>query len=127
MRILNIIFNTEIKYQQYGKLRKFRHKNFRSNFDPGKTHKGKTSERGFFIIIELLRNFFYNSLIFSKNTSLSQKIYARLLQKNSRMQRFEICTRNPYNCTTATTINDVRNSSKIMPLFCVCCTLFFVH
>ena len=58
MRILNIIFNTEIKYQQYAKLGKFRHKNFRSNFDPGKTHKGKTSERGFFIIYGLLRNSF---------------------------------------------------------------------
>jgi hypothetical protein len=57
MRILNIVFKAEIKYQQYAKLRKFRHKNFRSNFDPGKTHKGKTSERGLFIIIELLRNF----------------------------------------------------------------------
>ena len=57
MRILNIVFNAEIKYQQYAKLRKFRHKNFRSNFDPGKTHKGKTSERGFFIVTELLRNF----------------------------------------------------------------------
>jgi hypothetical protein len=79
MRILNIVFNAEIKYQQYAKLRKFRHKNFRSNFDPGKTHKGKTSERGLFIIIELLRNLFYNSLIFNKNTNLSQKIYARLL------------------------------------------------
>jgi hypothetical protein len=110
MRILNIVFNAEIKYQQYAKLRKFRHKNFRSNFDPGKTHKGKTSERGLFIIIELLRNFFYSSLIFSKNTNLSQKIYARLLQKNSRMQLLEICTRNPYNCTAATTINAVRNS-----------------
>jgi hypothetical protein len=35
-----------------------RHKYFRSNFDPGKTHKGKTSERGICIIYELLRNSF---------------------------------------------------------------------
>jgi hypothetical protein len=57
MRILNIVFNAEIKYQQYAKLRKFIDRDFWSNFDPGKTHKGKTSERGLFIIIELLRNF----------------------------------------------------------------------
>jgi hypothetical protein len=35
-----------------------RHKYFRSNFDPGKTHKGKTNERGICIIYELLRNSF---------------------------------------------------------------------
>ena len=64
MRILNIIFNVKIKYQQYAKLRKYRHKDFRSNFDPGKTHKGKTSERGLFIIYELLKNFFYSIFIF---------------------------------------------------------------
>jgi hypothetical protein len=64
MRILNIVFNAEIKYQQYAKLRKYRHKDFQSNFDPGKTHKGKTSERGLFIIYELLRNFFYSIFIF---------------------------------------------------------------
>jgi hypothetical protein len=58
MRILNIIFNAEIKYQQYAKLRKYRHKDIWSNFDPGKTHKGKTSERGLCIIYELLRNYF---------------------------------------------------------------------
>ena len=66
MRILNIVFNAEIKYQQYAKLRKFIDRDFWSNFDPGKTHKGKTSERGLFIIYELLRNLFYNSLIFNK-------------------------------------------------------------
>jgi hypothetical protein len=64
MRILNIVFNAEIKYQQYAKLRKFIDKDFWSNFDPGKTHKGKTSERRLFIIIELLRNFFYSIFIF---------------------------------------------------------------
>ena len=58
MRILNIIFNAEIKYQQYAKLKKYRHKDIRSNFDPRKTHKGKTSERGICIIYELLRNSF---------------------------------------------------------------------
>ena len=30
MRILNIVFNAEIKYQQYAKLRKYRHKDIRS-------------------------------------------------------------------------------------------------
>jgi hypothetical protein len=64
MRILNIVLSAEIKYQQYAKLRKFRHKNFRSNFDPGKTHKGKTSERGLFIIYGLLRKIFYSIFIF---------------------------------------------------------------
>jgi hypothetical protein len=58
MRILNIVFNAEIKYQQYAKLRKFIDRYFWSNFDPGKTHKGKTSERGLFIIYGLLRNSF---------------------------------------------------------------------
>jgi hypothetical protein len=58
MRILNIVFNAEIKYQQHAKLRKFIDKYFWSNFDPGKTHKGKTSERGIFIIYGLLRNSF---------------------------------------------------------------------
>jgi hypothetical protein len=51
MRILNIVFNAEIKYQQYAKLGKFIHKNFRFNFDPGKTHKGKTSERGLLLLL----------------------------------------------------------------------------
>jgi hypothetical protein len=58
MRILNIVFNAERKYQQYAKLKKYRHKDIRSNFDPGKTHKGKTSERGLCIIYELMRNSF---------------------------------------------------------------------
>jgi hypothetical protein len=58
MRILNIVFNAEIKYQQYAKLRKYRLKDIQSNLDPGKTHKGKTSERGLCIIYELLRNYF---------------------------------------------------------------------
>ena len=64
MRILSIVFNAEIKYQQYAKLGKFIDRDFWSNFDPGKTHKGKTSETWLFIIIELLRNFFYSIFIF---------------------------------------------------------------
>jgi hypothetical protein len=68
---MNIVFNAEIKYHQYAKLRKYRHKEFRSNFDPGKTHKGKTSERGICIIYELLRNSFieYSSLDIYTNLS----------------------------------------------------------
>jgi hypothetical protein len=64
MRILNIVLSAEIKYQQYAKLRKFRHKNFRSNFDPGKTHKGKTSERGRFLLFRSFREFCYSIFIF---------------------------------------------------------------
>jgi hypothetical protein len=60
MRILNIVLNAEIKYQQYAKLRKSRHNNFRSNFDPGKTHKGKTSERGRFLLFRSFREFCYS-------------------------------------------------------------------
>ena len=45
MTILNIVFNVEIKYQQHAKLKKFIDRDFWSNFDPRKTHKGKTSER----------------------------------------------------------------------------------
>jgi hypothetical protein len=56
MRILNIVLSAEIKYQRYAKLRKFRHKNFRSNFDPGKTHKGKTSERAFYYLWAFEKN-----------------------------------------------------------------------
>ena len=70
MRILNIVFNAEIKYQQYAKIRKYRHKEFRSNFDPRKTQKGKTSERGICIIYELLRNSF--------TTFSSSDIYTKL-------------------------------------------------
>jgi hypothetical protein len=51
MRILNIVFNAEIKYQQYAKLRKYRHKDIRSNFDPGKTHKGKSVREGFVLFM----------------------------------------------------------------------------
>jgi hypothetical protein len=119
MRILNIIFNAKIKYQQHAKLIKFIDIDFCSNFDPGKTHKGKTSERGIFIIIELLRNFFYSSLIFSKKYKLISENLCSSSSENSRMQLLKICTRNPYNCTAAIAINAVRNSSKIVPLFCV--------
>jgi hypothetical protein len=45
MRILNIVYNAEIKYQQHIKLINYRHRYLRSNIDPKKTHKGKTSER----------------------------------------------------------------------------------
>jgi hypothetical protein len=79
MKILNIVLSAEIKYQQIEKLRKFRHKNFRSNFDPGKTHKGKTSERGLFIIYGLLRKNLLQHIHLQKFTQtyldfLSQKI-----------------------------------------------------
>ena len=51
MRILNIVFNAEIKYQQYAKLKKFIDKDFWSNFDPGKTHKGKPVREGFLLLL----------------------------------------------------------------------------
>jgi hypothetical protein len=92
-----------------------------------KPTRGKPVREGLFIIIELLRNFFYSSLIFSKNTNLSQKIYARLLQKKFQNAAPRNLYKNPYNCMAATAINVVWNSSKIVPLFCVCCTLFSVH
>jgi phage regulator Rha-like protein len=41
MRILNIVYNAEIKYQQHLKLRKYRHIYFRSNFDLGKNPQGE--------------------------------------------------------------------------------------
>ena len=50
MRILNIVFNAEIKYQQYAKLRIYRHRYFRSNFDPGKTPKGKPVKGYFYYL-----------------------------------------------------------------------------
>jgi hypothetical protein len=64
MRIVNIVYNAEIKYQQHIKLRKYRHRYFRSNFDPGKTHKGKTSERGRFLLFRSFREFCYSIFIF---------------------------------------------------------------
>jgi hypothetical protein len=73
---MNIISNAEIKYQQYAKLRKYRHKYFRSNFDPGKTHKGKTSERGICIIYELLRNSFTTYSSSDIYTNLSGHSYS---------------------------------------------------
>jgi hypothetical protein len=42
----------------------FRHINFWSNFDPGKTHKGKTSERGRFLLFRSFREFCYSIFIF---------------------------------------------------------------
>jgi hypothetical protein len=79
MRILNIVYNAEIKYQQYAKLRKYRHKDFWSNFDPGKTHKGKTSERGIFIIYELLRNLFTAYSSSEIYTNLSGLSFTKIL------------------------------------------------
>jgi hypothetical protein len=57
----------------------YRHKNFWSNIDPGKTHKGKTSERGLFIIYELQRNFFYSIFIFRNYKNLSQTFIRKIL------------------------------------------------
>jgi hypothetical protein len=51
MRILNIVFNAEIKYQQYAKLRKYRHKDIQSKFDPGKTTRGKPVREGFVLFM----------------------------------------------------------------------------
>jgi hypothetical protein len=39
----------------------------------------------------------------------------------------EICARNPYDCTAATTINVVRNSSKIVPSFLCLLYLFLCN
>jgi hypothetical protein len=44
-------------YQQHI-FKKYLHKDFWSNSDPGKTHKGKTSERGIFIIQSFKEKFF---------------------------------------------------------------------
>jgi hypothetical protein len=55
MRILNFVYNAEIKYQQHIKLRKIIDTYFWSNIDPGKTHKGKTSERGRFLLFRSFR------------------------------------------------------------------------
>ena len=79
MKILNIVLSAEIKYQQYAKLKKYRHKDFRSNFDPGKTHKGKTSERRLFIIYELLRNSFTTYSSSDIYTNLSGLSFTKIL------------------------------------------------
>jgi hypothetical protein len=63
MRILNIVFNAELKYQQHAKLRKFIDRDFWSNFDPGKTHKGKTNKRDFYYIWAS-EKLFYSIFIF---------------------------------------------------------------
>jgi hypothetical protein len=118
MRILNIVFNAEIKYQQYAKLRKYRHKDFRSNFDPGKTHKGKTSERGIFIIYELLRNFFYSIFIFRNLHKLIWTFFHKNPFEQSWKMLLDFCPRNPYNCTAVPTINVVRTVPKFVPKLC---------
>jgi hypothetical protein len=51
------------------------HRDFWSNIDPGKTHKGKTSERGIFIIFRAQRNSSVTAEIFTA------KIYTNLSQK----------------------------------------------
>jgi hypothetical protein len=51
MRIMNIVFNAEIKYQQYAKLIKYRPKEFWSNFDPGKTTRGKPVRERFVLFM----------------------------------------------------------------------------
>jgi hypothetical protein len=58
MRILNIVYNVEIKYQQHIKLGKLMTEIFGLTSTLEKTHKGKTNERGIFIIYGLLRNSF---------------------------------------------------------------------
>jgi hypothetical protein len=51
MRILNFILNAEIKYQEHINSENYKHEDFQSNNDPGKTHKGKTSERGILLFM----------------------------------------------------------------------------
>ena len=63
MRILKIVFNAEIKYQQCAKLIKFIDRDFWCNFDLRKTHKGKTSERAFYYLWAS-EKLFYSIFIF---------------------------------------------------------------
>jgi hypothetical protein len=62
-------FKSEIKHTQ-----KFAHRDFWSNLDPGKTHKGKTSERGeAFYYSEFRENFLLQQRYYQQNfTNLSQ-------------------------------------------------------
>jgi hypothetical protein len=55
-------------YQQHI-FKKYLHRDFWFNTDLGKTHKGKTNERGIFIIQSFRENFFYNKKIISAKTS----------------------------------------------------------
>jgi hypothetical protein len=107
MRILNIVFNAEIKYQQHAKLKKFIDKDFWSNFDLGKTHKGKTSERGLFIIYELLRKksftAYSSSEIYTNLSGHSCSFAPRFLNQKS------------VHCMAVPAIKAVRNVSKFMP------------
>jgi hypothetical protein len=109
MRILNIVFNAKIKYQQYEKLRKYRHKEFRSNFDPEKTHKGKTSERGICIIYELLRNSFNSIFIFR----YLHKLIWTFLQLFSSISEPEIRTTVRKLMMYGLSRNSCQNSAKI--------------
>jgi hypothetical protein len=51
MRILNIVFNAEIKYQQYAKLRKYRHKDFGLTSTLEKPTRGKPVREGFVLFM----------------------------------------------------------------------------
>jgi hypothetical protein len=63
MRILNIVYNAEIKYQQHINSENI-NTDFRSNSDLGKTHKGKTSVRGSFYYLGVSEKFCYSMFIF---------------------------------------------------------------
>ena len=115
MRILNIVYNAEIKYQQHIKLRKYWHMYFQSNFDPGKPLKGKTSERGRFLFfrsfIELCYSIFIirnlnDKLISIIVPSLHTGKWAKLLKTLPRIfcNKLQVCSSisMPPNCCTTT-------------------------
>jgi len=65
MRIMNIFYNIEIKYQQHINSEKFNTMIFSLRTTLGKPTRGKLV-RGNFIIGELQRNFIYSIFIFRK-------------------------------------------------------------
>jgi hypothetical protein len=51
MRIMNIVFDAEIKYQQYAKIRKYRHKDFGLISTLEKPTRGKPVREGFVLFM----------------------------------------------------------------------------
>jgi hypothetical protein len=73
MRILNTI-NAEINFQQQHNNSKINAKRFLVKLDPGKTHKGKTSERGAFYYSEMRELMSFTAVKISANhTNISQE------------------------------------------------------
>jgi hypothetical protein len=104
-------FKSEIKHTQ-----NFAHKDFWSkNQVPGKTHKGKTSERGEAFIIKSSRRIFLAVVIFTKlNTQNYLVLCAHTQRRKLCHQLLNFFVLKSVHNTTVTTLNGVQLASKFM-------------